>query len=148
METLFGAIPDILKALGHDGGAAEAMVFAAWKQCAGDLITERTEPVEFFENRLIVAVRDITWRMHLEDLAPQMLAKLNSSLEQGTVKFIEFRIEPSIFLDGDTVANVERTGRPVITDSLKNAAEAIADEGLRESFLSAAAVYLEENNGR
>jgi hypothetical protein len=148
MERLFGAIPDILKAMGHDGGAAEAMVFAAWKQCAGDLITERTEPLEFFENRLVVAVRDATWRLHLEDLAPQMLAKLNSSLEQGTVKFIEFRIDPSAFAKRDAEARTEKNVPQEVPDSLKNAAEAIADDDLRERFLSAAAVYLEDNNGR
>jgi len=148
MERLFGAIPDILKALGHDGGAAEAMVFAAWKQCAGDLITERTEPLEFFENRLIVAVRDATWRVHLEDLAPQMLAKLNGSLEQGTVKFIEFRVDASAFAGGEPPTRDPESAPYEIPDSLKNAAAAIADDDLRERFLSAAAVYLEDNNGR
>ena len=56
MEQLFGAIPSVLMGLGTDDGAREALVFAAWKRCAGDLLGERTEPLDFFENRLVVAV--------------------------------------------------------------------------------------------
>jgi len=142
MERLFGSIPDILQALGHDGGAMEALVFAAWRQCAGDLISERTEPLEFFENRLVVAVSDATWRMHLEDLAPQMIAKLNMALEQGTVKFIEFRIDASAFKDREQKPDKGEDVEMDVPSSLAQAAAAISDDDLRESFLKAAAVYL------
>ena len=92
MEQLFGAIPAVLGGLGANEGINEAVVFAAWQRCAGELLNERTTPIELFENRLVVAVADETWQRHLEDLSPQMLYKLNSSLSNGTVKFIEFRI--------------------------------------------------------
>ena len=92
MEQLFGAIPSVLSGLVTNDKSDEAVVFAAWKHCAGDLLKTRTAAVEFFENRLVVAVADETWARHLEDLSPQMLYKLNASLGKGTVKFIEFRI--------------------------------------------------------
>ena len=95
MEQLFSAIPAVLKELGSNAEADEAIAFAAWKRCAGELLSTRTAPVEFFENRLVIAVADKTWQRHLEDLSPQMLVKLNDALGQGTVKFIEFRIDPS-----------------------------------------------------
>ncbi len=92
MEKLFGAIPSVLKGLGSNAKTDEAIVFAAWKQCAGGLLASRTTPIEFSSHRLVVAVADKTWQRHLEELAPQMLAKLNGSLGSGTVRFIEFRI--------------------------------------------------------
>lgn len=142
MERLFGSIPDILKGLGHDGGASEALVLAAWKQSAGELISNRTIPLEFFEHRLIVAVSDATWRTHLEDLAGQLVARLNSTLQQGTVKFIEFRIDPAAF-EQSLIEPAEREPMAV-PHSLKAAAEAIDDKELRERFLSTAAVYLDK----
>lgn len=92
MQQLFGAISEILAGLKTDGQVDQALVFAAWKRCAGELLSTRTAPLEFVENRLVVAVADETWRRHLEDLSPQMLVKINESLGHGTVKRIEFRI--------------------------------------------------------
>jgi hypothetical protein len=142
MEQLFGLMPKVLKDLGADDGTGEAVAFAAWKQCAGDLICERTKPLEYFEERLIVAVQDETWRSHLEDLSPRMLAKLNATLGHGSVKFIEFRVDPTVFdarrlKDEKAIAEV-----PAPPTSIIEAANAIEDEKLRDRFLAAAGVYL------
>ncbi len=95
MEQLFSAIPAVLKNLEPNPEADKAIVFAAWKRCSGELLRTRTTPLEFAENRLVIAVADKTWQRHLQDLSPQMLVKLNDHLGQGTVKFIEFRIDHS-----------------------------------------------------
>ena len=145
MEQLFGAIPAVLGGLGKNDGIDEAVVFAAWKRCAGELLKTRTAPVEFFENRLVVAVADETWARHLEDLSPQILYKLNASLGDGTVKFIEFRIdEPAVNAVRESKEKaVEADSATVeVAPSLATAAEAIADETLRKQFLSAAGSYL------
>ena len=145
MEQLFGAIPAVLGGLGANEGINEAVVFAAWQRCAGELLNERTTPIELFENRLVVAVADETWQRHLEDLSPQMLAKLNGSLGQGSVKFIEFRInKKAVNARRKEKKKANRTVEAAaeIAPSLTAAAEAIADESLREQFLSAAAAYL------
>lgn len=144
MEQLFGAIPSVLRGLGPNADVDEAVIFAAWERCAGDLLKERTAPLEFYENRLVIAVLDETWRRHLEGLSPQMLVKINGSLGQGKVKFIEFRI------DGPTVNATRKANKIVVAEpktdavapSLTAAAGTIADEHLREHFLSAAASYL------
>lgn len=96
MERLFAAIPAILKGLEPNENAAEAVVFGAWGDCAGELLRARTEPVKFAGHRLIVAVEDETWRRHLTELSPQMLVKLNSSLGDGTVRLIDFRVDPKL----------------------------------------------------
>ena len=144
MEQVFGAIPGVLNGLASNDDIDEAVVFAAWKRCAGELLNERTAAIEFFENRLIVAVTDRTWQRHLEDLSPQMLYKINSSLGEGTVKFIEFRIDESA-VDAareHKTASIEAAA-PEVSQSLVKAAEAISDEALRQQFLGAAAEYLD-----
>ena len=145
MEQLFGAIPFVLSGLATTDGIDEAVVFASWKRCAGDLLRARTAPLEFFENRLVVAVADETWRRHLEDLSPQMLYKLNAALGNGTVKFIEFRINARAVAavkkkEAKTVADADRSAE--ISPSLTAAAQAIGDEALRKQFLNTAGLYL------
>ncbi len=144
MEQLFGSIPTVLRGLGTNADIDEAVIFAAWSRCAGDLLRTRTVPLEFFENRLVIAVQDETWRRHLEDLSPQMLVKINGSLGQGTVKFIEFRVDARAVSGAcETGNNAAEEDVPVqVAPSLVTSADAIADETLREQFLSAAAVYL------
>ena len=144
MEQVFGAIPSVLDGLAPNNGVDEAVVFAAWKRCAGELLNERTVAIEFFENRLIVAVVDETWRRHLEDLSPQMLYKINSSLGDGTVRFIEFRIDgKAVDASREHKTASKETSAPEVSQSLTKAAEAISDVALRQQFLSAAAEYLE-----
>ncbi|MEO6052144.1 MAG: DUF721 domain-containing protein [Pyrinomonadaceae bacterium] len=144
MEQLFGAIPSVLSGLGPNTDIDEAVVFAAWGRCVGDLLRERTAPLEFFENRLVVAVQDKIWQRHLEDLSPQMLVKINGSLGQGSVRYIEFRIDAAA---AETARESKKAGNIVpdideVSPSLANAANAIADEHLRKQFLSTAASYL------
>ena len=147
MERVFGTIPAFLSGLGVNENAAEAVIFVAWRQTAGEMLSERTSPLEYFENRLVIAVEDLTWQRHLEDLAPQMIAKLNGLLGQGTVKFVEFRIATAALADAKSKrarnVTVAQTRAP-ISPSLIDAANGIADESLRESFLSAAAAYLDK----
>lgn len=145
MEQVFSAIPAVLKGIDSHAEVDEAIAFAAWSRCAGDLLQERTVPLSFTKHHLVIAVSDVTWQRHLEELSPQMLVEINGLLGQGTVKFIEFRIDQSavnaarktsVGANGDTSSFLE------IAPALKNAANAIADEGLRNQFLGAAAVYL------
>lgn len=144
MEQVFGAIPSVLKGLGPNADIDEAIVFAAWKRCAGPPLEARTSPLQFFENRLVVAVKDEAWRRHLEDLCPRMLVKINGSLGERTVRFIEFRIDETAVISARRIdhaaASENKAGH--IAPSLVQAAEAISDENLREQFLSAAASYL------
>ena len=148
MEQIFRAIPTVLRGIESPAEVDEAIVFAAWSRYAGELVRERTTPVEFFENRLAIAVRDKPWRRHLEELSPHMLLSVNSLLGQGTVKFIEFRIDESAVnavRKASPVSNDDDTASLTVTASLRNAANAIADDALRNRFLSTAACYLRKN---
>jgi hypothetical protein len=144
MEQLFRALPAVLRDLGPNAQADEAIVIAAWKRCAGEMLNARTQPLEFFEGRLVIAVEDQTWRGQLEAMSPQMVARLNSILGDGTVSFIEFRIEASAIqrhwrskLEPGAIGDVE--------PSIGAAAGAISDEGLRKRFLETAASILNKS---
>jgi len=143
MEQLFGAIPQVLSSIPHETIADEAIVFAAWSRCAGEMLRERTVPLAFEKNRLAIAVEDITWQRHLEHLSPTMLAKINSTLGHGTVTFIEFRIDNKAVATRKTAEKAAIKPIPPVSKDLENAANAIADERFRENFLAAAGVYLD-----
>ncbi len=147
MEQLFGAIPNVINGLGANADAEEALVFAGWARCAGELLRKRTAPLEFFENRLVIAVQDEIWRRHLEYLSPQMLVKINYALGQGTLKFIEFRIDKIAVNAVHTHKHsADEYEIAELSPSLKSAANAIIDDDLREQFLMAAASYLAKQN--
>lgn len=145
MEQIFSAIPTVLQGIESPAEVDKAIVFAAWCRCSGELIRERTVPVEFVRNRLTIAVQDKTWRRHLEDLSSQMLVLMNGVLGQGTVKFIEFSIDESAVnavRKTSNEPNVDEESCPDVAPSLRHAANAIADDDLRNQFLSSAASYL------
>ena len=143
MEQVFGAIPDALGGLGSNSAVNEAVIFAAWKRCAGSVLARRAVPREFFENRLVIAVEDQMWRRHLEELAPQMIARINGFLNEGTVRFIEFRVEPGRSrTDRRVNENVSDEPSLDVPKSVAQAALNISDLSLRASFLEAASEYL------
>lgn len=143
MEQLFAGLPKLLKELGATHEVEEQLIFAAWRNVAGPLLNERTKPLEYFENRLVVAVEDQSWQRNLETLAPEMVAKLNAATEQGKVRRVEFRIDKK---------SIQRQRKPLterppddVPDSLLDAANGITDERLRQSFLEAAAASLADS---
>lgn len=143
MEQLFSAIPQALSGIPHDTIADNAIVFAAWSQCAGEMLRVRTVPISFEKKRLVIAVEDKTWQRHLEDLSPTMIAKINSTLGYGTVTFIEFRIDKKAVAARHAIEKAMTKTVPPVSKDLENAANAIADQGFKENFLAAAGVYLD-----
>ena len=91
MEQLFPALAKVITGLEPDHIGRRAIIFAAWRRAAGQAIAAKTDPVDLEGERLIIGVRDDAWLSHLQALAPQMLAKVNGLVGQGTVKRIEFR---------------------------------------------------------
>jgi hypothetical protein len=90
----------------------------------------------------VVAVEDDMWRRQMEDLSPKMIAKLNGTLGEGSVRFIEFRVAPS------SIARPTRRKRRADKDrmmdaSVAEAALAITDQGLRQRFMETAAGCLD-----
>lgn len=150
MEDLFRALPALLKQFDDDENLREAVVFAAWRKIAGEGLRDQAVPAQLDQKRLIVAVDNERWQKYLKDLSGQMIFKLNSSLGQALVTFIEFRVD-------ETIINQERRkNRKIIIDEekqrelaleqltpkLRRAADAIKDDNLRYQFLLTAGSIL------
>ena len=141
-RTLSAAARDI------EGAEAvrEAIVFAAWRRVAGELLSEHTAPLQLNASRFVVAVSSETWRKHLEDLSGQMLYKLNAAIGTPLVSYIEFCIDEDAVIEGrqridddsEAAAEMRSTALEHISPELRSAAEKIADKELRAKFLLAA----------
>lgn len=144
MQDLMRFLPALVDQLEDNQTAREAFAFAAWRKSAGSGLRQRTAPLELLGDRLVVAVTDESWKKNLEELAGQMIFKINSSVRMELVRFIEFRIDADAVDGENSDSAVEHASdrfdaSAEITDELRLSAEAIGDEGLREQFLLAAA---------
>jgi Dna[CI] antecedent DciA-like protein len=147
VESIFTAVPRILEQFETNTEAREAFVFAAWRRSVGELLNEHTTPVELIDERLRVAVSSLTWKRHLESMAPEILAKLSAALGRPAVVFIEFFVDETI---GRIRRRPAEESKIVTVDTaddafseLRESAEAIEDEALKEKFVLAAAHCLE-----
>lgn len=93
MNELFRALPAILKEFDDNETLREAVTFAAWRKIAGESLGQHAVPFRLNQKRLTVAVKNETWRKHLENLSGQMIFKINSVLGQAIVTYIEFHID-------------------------------------------------------
>jgi hypothetical protein len=146
MNELFRVLPTLLKEFEDNHDVREAVIFAAWRKIAGEMLREQAVPVELDKNRLVVAVGTKMWKDHLEDLSGQMIFKLNSALGSAEVTFIEFRVDEKAVeaeVDRHRTSKIDpeesaRIARGEITPKLRDSARSIKDENMRERFLLAA----------
>jgi hypothetical protein len=146
MNELFRALPALLRQMEDNESLRQAVVFAAWRRIAGEGLREHAVPLRLFQKHLIVAVMSETWKKHLEHLSGQMIFKLNSTLEQPLVTFIEFRVDEETV--GEERAKHQKKAldderqRQIaleeVTPQMRRAADRIKDENLRYQFLLAA----------
>lgn len=146
MQNLFRSLPKLLKEFEDTEEVREAVVFAAWRNIAGESLSEHTVPFRLFNKHLIIAVADKMWKRHLETLSGQMIFKLNSVLGQAIVTFIEFRVDEAT-LEAERAKHhkTQMTDEQQIemaleevTPKLRRSADAIKDDNLRYQFLLAA----------
>jgi len=145
MEDLFRTLPKILNEFEDSPEVREAVIFAAWKKAAGKSLSEHAVPVSLDDKHLILAVRDETWKRHLESLAGQMIFKINSLLSRASVTFIEFQVDEKLVseqtgkgLDIESEEQTRKLALEEVSTNLQNSAETIQDEKLRAQFLLAA----------
>ena len=143
MENLSKLLPAI--ALQHPDSPEirEAVVFAAWKQVAGQALRRHAIPFSLEGTSLKLAVADAVWKTHLEGLASELVAKLNRKLGEKTVTFLEFLIDEERVSGSVDDENKEiETQLPEPPAELIAKAGAIADPELRKLFLKTAASYI------
>jgi hypothetical protein len=145
MERAFASVPSIVNVLdGTSETADTALVFGAWSECAGEQLRAHAEPVDLSGGRLTIAVSDEIWRHHLNGLKRQLIKRMEAAAGRRVVSSIEFGVCPEALRPVRPPAAMSAPVEPAgsVAPSLEKAAAGIPDEGLRTSFLAAAAVCL------
>jgi hypothetical protein len=145
MEQLINALPALLRAAGNADEVTETAALAVWNHVAGAGLRQQAVAVRLQEKTLTVAVADSVWQQQLESLSGQLLFRLNALLGQGTIRFIEFRIDPQTLQTRTQQGSPsqgrlddKRTEPKPIPVELVSAAASIDDPNLRRAFLGAA----------
>ena len=146
MKDLLRMMPVVMAVFEGDERALEALVIGAWRRVSEGAWAEHVVPFEFSNGVIRAAVENETWRRNIADLGPQLAGRINAVFGQAVVKFIEFRVEPTIVSrhrsdnSGKDAARkrFEEALDHVEIGSIADAALAIEDEEMRTRFLAAA----------
>ena len=76
-------------------------VFRIWEDVVGKRISSVARPVSVKSGRLIIEVAESAWMQELQLLADDLLEKLNSSLENGNLNQIQFRLGNAVARDNE-----------------------------------------------
>lgn len=150
MNEIFRALPALIKEFDDNEAVREAVVFAAWRKIAGDMLRDHAVPFRLDQKRLTIAVSSETWRKHLQHLSGQMIFKLNSKLGAVFVTFIDFQVDEAT-VKKERAEFMKRFGGEIseeaalsqVTAKMRHSADAIKDDQLRYQFLLAAGSCLE-----
>lgn len=146
MNEFFRLLPNLLKEFEDNPKVREAVVFAGWRNIAGESLSEHAVPVRLDQKRLTIAVATERWEKYLRDLSGQMIFKLNSALGQAAVTFIDFEVNEEFVV----AEREKRRGKSYnedelreialnqVTPKLRSQADSIKDDDLRYQFLLAA----------
>src|ERR1700730_11932878 len=96
MDQLIKSLSALLRAAGDTEEISEAAALAVWNHVAGEGLRQQAVAISLQTQKLTVAVSDSVWQTQLESIGRQFLFRLNALLGQGTIKFIEFRIDPKM----------------------------------------------------
>lgn len=147
MQTLFQALPVILKNAGGDLQVEEQIAFAIWRKVAGEAVIRHSSPRTLEGSILHIAVLDRTWKAQLEKLAPEYIARMARLSGTTLVTRLEFVVDAAAVGAANPPPakpfNFQHTAE--IVDDLRDAAAGIRDEDLRRTFLQAAARSIERS---
>lgn len=138
MDSISRLIPAILKASGGEERMLESACVSAWNLAVGEATLRGSRPVALNGKTLTVAAVDAQWKRQLENLAPQILFKLNSVLGQPAVTRIHIIIDAGFVHAAQPSVTVKEIPPPRPDADLTAAAAIITDEKLREQFLRTA----------
>src|SRR3982750_2214272 len=93
MQDILSALPALLDEHSDNEDVRRPVIFAVWKRIAGESLSGRAVPVELVGTTLKIAVADRNWQRNLEQLAAEMLFKMNFIFGKPQIRFIEFIID-------------------------------------------------------
>ncbi|WP_404958745.1 DUF721 domain-containing protein [Streptomyces sp. 147326] len=88
---LMAALDRLRTERGWEMPMAVAGVMERWPEIVGPEIAAHCEPERYEDRELVVRCDSSAWAAQLKLLAPQLVARLNADLGQGTVRMIKVR---------------------------------------------------------
>ncbi len=76
---------DVIAARGWTTQVSVHALLGRWAELVGDAVAEHTTPESFDQGVVVVRCASSAWASQLRLLTPQLLARLNDSLGQGTI---------------------------------------------------------------
>lgn len=141
MDQLIKTLPLLMRVAGNVEEVALTVAQAGWNHVAGEAVRRHTRATGLQKQRLTVAVSDSVWQRQLESMSAQFLYRLNALLGDGTIRFIEFRVDQKTFEAGTQQhprRETSRAGSEPLPLELVSAAASIQRPELRRAFLGAA----------
>jgi hypothetical protein len=120
-----------------------ALLRAAWPAAVGPELARRTEVVALDRRMLRVRVPDVRWQKVLHRMQRQILERLWRATGDLAPKSLGFHLGA---VSGAPVSEAPANAPaapPPVPDSIREAAQTIADPELREQYTQAAARYLQ-----
>jgi predicted nucleic acid-binding Zn ribbon protein len=90
-QRLGSAIDGLLDEHGWQVQAAMGSVFGRWAEIVGQDLAAHTRPDSFADSELVVIADSTAWATQVRLLAPNLVARLNAELGQGTVRRVKVR---------------------------------------------------------
>ena len=155
MDRLINSLPALLRAAEGAEEIATAVAVAVWNDVAGEGLRRQTAATGLQKQKLTVAVSDSVWQRQLESMSSHFLVRLNALLGQGSITFIEFRVDAKTVAKSggpkqraqDLAGNTKSDSQPVSLE-LVSAAASIRDPDLRRAFLGAANSCVRRREGK
>ncbi|WP_416371011.1 DUF721 domain-containing protein, partial [Streptomyces sp. MB09-01] len=88
---LMAALDRLRTERGWEMPMAVAGVMERWPEIVGPEIAAHCEPERYEDRELVVRCDSSAWAAQLKLLAPQLVARLNADLGQGTVRMLQVR---------------------------------------------------------
>ncbi len=85
-------IDDILKSQFFSESLDEETLKNTWKEIAGEFIGANTHPISVKDGALVLQVTQPAMRFHLEQMKPELLAKVKAKLGAQKVRSIRFTL--------------------------------------------------------
>lgn len=85
-------IDEILQSRFFSESIDEENIKAVWKEIAGEFISQNTHPVSVKEGALVLQVTQPAMRFHLEQLRPELLAKVQAKLGHDKIRSLHFTL--------------------------------------------------------
>ncbi len=88
--TLLGeALKDVIDDQGWTRDVSVHQLLARWPDLVGVVNAEHSAPISYAETVLTVRAESSTWATSLRTIAPQLVARLNAQLGQGTITRVQ-----------------------------------------------------------